>query len=154
VCAVLARDAGAPTLAFRVLVYPRTAPDEDAPSHAAFADGYLLTRATILWFHAHYRSREDDRRDWRYAPLLRADLARLPPALVVVGEFDPLRDEGIAYAARLRDAGVSVRLADCRGMVHGFLSLGGAVDAARAALTDAARALRAAFGVPGPGPGH
>lgn len=149
VCAILARDAGAPALAFQLLAYPRTAHAEDAPSHAAFGDGFLLTRATILWFHAHYRSRDDDRYDWRYAPLLCADLARLPPALVVVGEFDPLRDEGIAYAARLRDAGVPVRLHDCRGMVHGFFSLGGVAAAARAALSEAAHALRAALAGPG-----
>ncbi|MBK9116921.1 MAG: alpha/beta hydrolase [Betaproteobacteria bacterium] len=149
VCAILARDAGAPALAFQLLAYPRTAHAEDAPSHAAFGDGFLLTRATILWFHAHYRSRDDDRYDWRYAPLLCADLARLPPALVVVGEFDALRDEGIAYAARLRDAGVPVRLHDCRGMVHGFFSLGGVAAAARAALSEAAHALRAALAGPG-----
>ncbi|MFO1315018.1 MAG: alpha/beta hydrolase [Burkholderiales bacterium] len=143
VCAILARDASAPALRFQLLVYPRTAPGEDAPSHHAFADGYLLTRRSILWFHAHYRARDDDRHDFRYAPLLCPDLARLPPALVVVGEFDPLRDEGLAYARRLADAGGAVRLLDGPGMVHGYFSLGGVVDAARAAVTDAAHALRA-----------
>ena len=151
VCALLARDAGAPALRFQLLAYPRAAPTEDAPSHTAFADGYLLTRATILWFHAHYRAHDDDRRDWRYAPLLAPDLARLPPALVMVGEFDPLRDEGIAYAERLREAGVPVRLMDVPGMVHGFLSLRGTVDAARAALSAAADALRTALAVRDPG---
>ena len=151
VCALLARDAGAPALRFQLLAYPRTAPTEDAPSHTAFADDYLLTRATILWFHAHYRAHDEDRRDWRYAPLLHPDLARLPPALVMVGEFDPLRDEGLAYATRLREASVSVRVADVPGMVHGFLSLRGTVDAARAALTAAADVLRTALAVRDPG---
>ncbi|MFO1324307.1 MAG: alpha/beta hydrolase [Burkholderiales bacterium] len=148
VCAILARDAGGPTLRFQLLVYPRTAPEEDAPSHFTFADGYLLTRKTILWFHDHYRASPDDRKDFRYAPLICPDLSRLPPALVIVGEFDPLRDDGIAYADRLRDAGNDVELADYPGMVHPFFSMGGAVAAGRTALTRAARALRRAFGSP------
>ena len=146
VCAILARDAGAPALCFQLLVYPRTAPDEEFASHHAFADGFLLTRKTILWFHDHYRAGEADRRDFRYAPLISADLSRLPPSLVIIGEYDPLRDDGIAYAQRLRDEGNVVALADYAGMVHPFFSMGGAVDAGRAAMTHAAAALRRAFG--------
>src|SRR5207253_6123350 len=108
VCAILSRDAGSPDLVFQVLVYPRTAPDEELPSHHRFADGFLLTRKTILWFHDHYRSSEADRNDFRYAPLVCGDLTRLPPSLVIVGEYDPLRDDGVAYARALRDAGNQV----------------------------------------------
>ncbi len=100
VCAILARDRGFPRLAFQLLVYPRTAPDEELPSHHTYAEGHLLTRRAILWFHEHYRASDADRNDFRYAPLLCPDFTRLPPALVIVGECDPLRDDGVAYAKR------------------------------------------------------
>ena len=80
-------------------------------------DGYLLTRQTILWFHDLYRASDEDRRDFRYAPLICRDLSRLPPALVIVAEFDPLKDEGLAYARRLREAGNEVEAVDLPG--HG-----------------------------------
>jgi acetyl esterase len=146
VCAILARDAGEPALVFQLLVYPRTAADEDSPSHHALAEGYMLTRKVILWFHDHYRASDSDRHDFRYAPLIASDLSRLPPALIVVGEYDPLRDDGIAYANRLRDAGNDVEVADYAGMVHPFFSMGGAVDAGRRAMVEATGALRRAFG--------
>ena len=95
VCAILARDAGSPKLMMQLLVYPRTAPDEKFPSHYEYAEGHLLTRKTILWFHQHYRASDADRQDFRYAPLLCKDLSRLPRALIIVGECDPLRDDGI-----------------------------------------------------------
>ena len=145
VCAILARDAGGPPLVFQLLVYPRTAPDEESPSHHALAEGYLLTRMVILWFHDHYRASESDRADFRYAPLIAKDLSRLPPAMIIVGEYDPLRDDGIAYAKRLRDEGNEVELADYAGMVHPFFSMGGAIDAGRRAMAQATAALRRAF---------
>ena len=145
VCAILARDAGAPGLAFQLLVYPRTAADEELPSHHAFADGYLLTRKIIEWFHAHYRAADTDRLDFRYAPLICPDLSRLPPALVIVGEYDPLKDDGIAYAERLARAGTPAELTNYPGMVHAFFSMGGAIDAGRRAIAEAAGALREAF---------
>ena len=144
-CAILARDAGAPPLVFQLLVYPRTAPDEELPSHHEFAEGHLLTRKTILWFHNHYRASDDDRKDFRYAPLICPDLSRLPPALVIVGECDPLRDDGITYADRLRDEGNVVELVNYPGMVHPFFSMGGALDTGRLALTRAASALKRVF---------
>ena len=148
VCALLARDAGAPALRFQLLAYPRTAPTEDAPSHTAFADDYLLTRATILWFHAHYRAHDDDRRDWRYAPLLAPDLARLPPALVMVGEFDPLRDEGIAYAEALAAAGVPVEQLKARGHFHSSFTMVDVVITAVPGRIRMAEALRRFAGLP------
>ena len=145
VCAILARDAGGPKLVMQLLVYPRTAPDEDFASHNEFAEGHLLTRKTILWFHQHYRASDADRQDFRYAPLICKDLSRLPPALIIVGECDPLRDDGIAYAERLQRDGNAVELTNYPGMVHPFFSMGGAVDAGRRAVTQAASALRRAF---------
>ena len=134
-----------PRSCFQLLVYPRTAPDEEFPSHHAFAEGYLLTRKTILWFHDHYRASDADREDFRYAPLICKDLSRLPPALIIVGECDPLRDDGIAYARSLEAAGNAVELADYPGMVHPFFSMGGAVDAGRKAVPQMAQALRRAL---------
>jgi len=145
VCAILARDAGSPSLTFQLLVYPRTAPDEEFPSHYEFAEAHLLTRKTILWFHQHYRSSDADRQDFRYAPLICKDLSRLPPTLVVVGECDPLRDDGIAYAERLRREGNAVDLANYPGMVHPFFSMGGALNAGRQAITQATDAIKEAF---------
>jgi acetyl esterase len=148
VCAILARDRLAAPLAFQLLVYPRTAPDEELPSHYAFAEGFLLTRRTILWFHEHYRADGADRFDFRYAPLICPDLTRLPPALVIVGEYDPLRDDGIAYAAALGRAGNRVTLSQYDGMVHPFFSMGAAIARGREAHAEAAAALKAAFRSP------
>jgi acetyl esterase len=146
VCAILARDGAFPPLVFQLLIYPRTAPDEELPSHHDFAEGYLLTRKTILWFHNHYLRDDRDRNDFRYAPLICPDLSRLPPALVIVGECDPLRDDGIAYAERLKEAGNAAELARYAGMIHPFFSMGGAIAAGRRAHVQAATALKRAFG--------
>jgi acetyl esterase len=145
VCAILARDANGPQLRFQLLVYPRTAPDEALPSQHEFAEGHMLTRRSILWFHEHYRASDADRHDFRYAPLIHPDLSRLPPALVIVGECDPLRDDGIAYAKRLQADGTPAELALYEGMIHPFFSLGGVLDAGRHALTRSAQALRHAL---------
>jgi acetyl esterase len=145
VCAILARDADGPKLVMQLLIYPRTAPDEDSSSHHEFAEGHLLTRNTILWFHRHYRSSDADRVDFRYAPLICKDLSHLPPALIIVGECDPLRDDGIAYAERLQRDGNAVELTNYPGMVHPFFSMGGAVDAGRRAMTQAASTLKRVF---------
>jgi acetyl esterase len=144
VCAILARDAGfAPR--FQLLVYPRTAPSEDSASHHRLAEGHLLTRKCILWFHDHYCTSDADRHDFRYAPLLCFDLSRLPPAQIIVAEYDPLRDEGIAYAEALRRAGNDVELVEFAGMIHSFFSMGGAIAAGRDAHAKAVAALRGAF---------
>ena len=146
VCAILARDAR------RARARASSSSSIRAPRRTRSCrritrspKGYLLTRKTILWFHNHYRASDADRDDFRYAPLICPDLSRLPPALVIVGECDPLRDDGIAYAKRLEDAGNAVELADYPGMVHPFFSMGGAVDAGRAAMEEATAALRRAF---------
>jgi acetyl esterase len=146
VCAILARDHRFPGLVFQLLVYPRTAPDEELPSHYTFAEGCLLTRKTILWFHDHYRAGDADRKDFRYAPIVCPDLSRLPPALIIVGECDPLRDDGVAYARALQHAGNHATLTQYDGMVHPFFSMGGAIDMGRKAHDEAGMALKDAFG--------
>jgi acetyl esterase len=116
-----------PRVAFQLLVYPRTAPDEELPSHHTYAEGHLLTRRAILWFHEHYRASDADRNDFRYAPLLCPDFTRLPPALVIVGECDPLRDDGIAYARALEASGNEVTLKQYDGMVPVLLDGGASI---------------------------
>lgn len=145
VTSILSRDTGSMPC-FQLLVYPGTAPEPDSASHHRHAEGYLLSRKAILWFYDHYLTGATDRRDFRYAPLLAEDLSGLPPALVIVAGHDPLHDEGVAYAERLREAGTAVDLIDYPGMVHAFYSMSGAVDAARDALRRSAEALRRVFG--------
>jgi len=145
VCAILARDKGGPCLLRQILIYPVTAAHADSESHHLFGDDYLLTRRSILWFNRHRSAGRDHSRDFRYAPLAAPDLSGLAPALVIVAGFDPLRDEGIAYANRLKEAGNRVDLLTFDGMLHGFMSLVDYVDAAKVAIGEVAKSLRAGF---------
>ncbi len=145
VVCILARDAGLPKISFQLLIYPVTASEPETKSHHAFAEDYLLTRKTITWFFTHYVRTSKDFVDFRYAPLEADDLSSLPPALIIVAGYDPLRDEGVEYAEALIHAGNRVRLSNYEGMVHGFFLMGGAVDAARSALSESAAMLREAF---------
>ena len=147
VCAILARDGGYPKLAFQLLIYPCTAPEPETPSHRKFAEGHLLTRNTITWFYKQYVRSPKEFEDFRFGPLGADDLSNLPPALVLVAGYDPLRDEGVDYAKRLIDAGNRVTLVNYEGMIHGFLLMGAAMDAAKRALAESASALKAAFAV-------
>jgi len=146
VVALLARDRGAPRLACQVLIYPVVQMVEETESLRAFGEGLLLTREMMEWFRAHYLRREEDARDWRASPLRAPSLAGLPPTFLLTAEYDPLRDEGEAYARRLQEEGVPVVLKRYGGMIHGFVSLPWVFDAGREALEDIARALRRALG--------
>ena len=148
VVSILARNAGLPNIVFQLLIYPVTAPEPETKSHHAFAEGYLLTRKTITWFFTHYIRNSKDTKDFRYAPLEADDLSSLPPALVIVAGYDPLRDEGVEYAEALIHAGNRVRLSNYEGMVHGFYLMGGMVDASRRAISESAAMLREAFSQP------
>jgi acetyl esterase len=148
VCAIVARNDGYPKLAHQLLIYPCTAPEPETPSHRKFAEGYLLTRNTITWFYKQYLRSPRESNDFRFAPLIAEDLSSLPPSLVLVAGYDPLRDEGVDYAKRLVEAGNRVTLVNYEGMIHGFLLMGGAVDAAKRALRQSADALREAFATP------
>jgi len=145
VLAILARDEGHPPIALQLLIYPCTAPEPETPSHHKFAEGYVLSRNSIVWFYKHYLRNQRDSNDFRFAPLQTDDLSKLPPALVLVAGYDPLRDEGIEYAKRLIEAGNRVTLANYEGVTHGFYLMGGAVDAARRAVAQSAVALREVF---------
>jgi acetyl esterase len=145
VCA-MAKAGHGPRLLFQALVTPVTDLRElDTPSYHENATGYLLTRSMMAWFRDQYLNRDDDRGDPRCSPLASRDLGGLPPALVITAEFDPLRDEGAAYASALQAAGVPVRLSRYDGMIHTFVSLCAYMDAGRAAVAEIAACLRNAF---------
>jgi len=145
VTAIGIRDEGDIPPLLQVLIYPVAGGAPETPSHYEFAEGLLLTRANILWFYDQYLDQPEDAADPRFAPLLAEDLSGLAPALVIVAGYDPLRDEGIAYAERLHAAGVKVELANYEGMVHGFVSLADAVDQGKVAIDQITAALRDAF---------
>jgi acetyl esterase len=145
VCALLARTEGYPRIAFQLLIYPCVAPEPETPSHYQFAEGYLLSRNNLTWFYRQYLRNARDTQDFRFGPLEADDFSNLPPALILVAGYDPLRDEGVQYATKLINAGNRVTLVNYEGMVHGFLLMAGVVDAAKRATTECAMALRAAL---------
>lgn len=147
VVALMARDQGrsGPRLAFQVLIYPITNDDLDTPSYREYAEGYLLSREAMAWYWDQYVPDPGDRRHPHASPLRADDLSGLPPALVITAEYDVLRDEGEAYAARLSQAGNSVRLSRYDGMIHGFLRRSAIFDQGRKALAEIGEALRVAF---------
>jgi acetyl esterase len=151
VCAVLARDAGWPKLALQLLIYPGTSAYQQTASHARLAEGYLLSAETIQWFFEQYVRSPADRDDWRFAPLDGTrgapDFGGVAPAWIATAQYDPLSDEGAAYAQKLRAAGNEVTLECYAGMIHEFFKMGGYVADVAKAHADAARALREAFGV-------
>jgi acetyl esterase/lipase len=144
----MARDGGGPQLVFQLLIYPVTDGACDTRSYRDNADDYLLTNDMMQWFWNHYVRSDGDRQNPLASPLRARSLRGLPPALVLTAEFDPLRDEGEAYAARLREAGVPVTLTRYNGMIHGFFGMASVIDQAKIAIAEAASALRMAFAHP------
>ena len=143
-CALQARDIALP-LALQLLIYPGCAAHADTPSHKTFARGFLLEDTHISYFFNHYLRTEADREDWRFAPLNAPEVDGVAPAWFGLAECDPLVDEGVLYADKLRAAGVAVDLEIYLGVVHEFIKMGRAIPQARQAHADAARALRGAF---------
>ena len=151
VCAILARDANFP-MALQLLFYPGTAAHADTGSHRRFAKGFVLEDTHIAYFFNQYLPTAADYEDWRFSPLdghtadgNLVDLTHVAPAWFGLAELDPLVDEGVAYADRLRLAGVPVDLDIYRGVVHEFIKMGRAIPEAKLAHADAARALKTAF---------
>jgi acetyl esterase len=140
-----ARDNGGPPLAFQLLIYPCADMSMDWPSHRRHADQLPLRHATMQWFIGHYLRDAKDQSDWRASPLRAGNLEKLPPALVVTAAFDPLCDEGEAYAKALADAKVPVKLERFAGQIHGFLSMGRIVADSDRLVKMAAAALHHAF---------
>jgi acetyl esterase len=145
VAAIALRESG-PAIAMQVLVYPVVDQAADTESLARFAHGYSLTRELLRWYQKQYLRDERDCADWRASPLRAADHSRLPHAYVLTAGFDPLLDEGRAYADRLKQAGNSVVYECFEGMIHGFLPMGGVLAAARHAHYRIGQMLRTRFG--------
>jgi len=139
-CQRMLRSDG-PLPAHQLLVYPVTDLTSEAPSYALFADGFLLGRGGMRWFIDHYVPDPARRAEPDASPLLADDLSGLPPAHVVIAGFDPLRDEGVAYAERLRDAGVAVELAEYPTTFHGFFNASFALPVGARAVERAAASL-------------
>lgn len=140
-----ARDAGEPAIAFQLLLYPVVDADLTRPSYAANGEGYMLDTNTMRWFWDHYCPPEQ-RSEPDASPLHTASLAGVAPALVMTAEFDPLRDEGQAYAEALSAAGVQAELCCYDGLVHDFLAMAHAFPSCAVPMTDACNALREALG--------
>jgi acetyl esterase len=138
--------ADGPALIGQVLVYPNTDQLADDESMRAADDPFLFNRHSVAWYRRHYLADSADAASPLASPLRADSLAGLPPALVITAEYDPLRDQGEAYARRLASDGVEVELTRYPGMAHGFFTMAGTVDASRAAIAQAASCLRAWFG--------
>lgn len=145
VCAILARDANLP-LVFQMLFYPGTAAHQDTPSHRTFGKGFVLEAAHINYLFDHYIDRSE-RDDWRFAPLNADNLEGLAPAWIGLAECDPLVDEGVLYADRLRWASVAVELEIYRGVVHEFIKMGRLVPEAIQAHIDASEFIKISFNI-------
>ncbi len=146
--ALMARDRGGPRVAYQLLVYPATTSALDTPSHRQFAKDsyYILSRADMEWFWGHYLGSEADRNNPYACPAYATTLRGVAPAFVITAEYDPLRDEGEAYAARLREEGVQVVLRRYDGVTHGFFGMPAQLDKAKAAIAEAGSALRITVG--------
>jgi len=143
VCATLARDAGLP-LQLQLLFYPGTAARQESPSHRRYHQGLVLEQAHIEYFFGQYIA-DADRDDWRFAPLNAPDAEGAAPAWFGLAECDPLFDDALQYADKLRAAGVAVDLEIYRGVTHEFIKMGRALPEARQAHADAAAALQHAW---------
>jgi acetyl esterase len=142
--AIAARDRQGPRLAAQLLLYPVTDFNFTTGSYEQNGEGYLLTKGSMQWFWAHYLGAQDLGKDAFACPARADNLVGLPPAFVATAEFDPLRDEGEAYAANLRTAGVDVTAKRYDGMVHGFAWTLGATPSGAALIDDLATAFHGA----------
>ena len=145
VVALMSRDRGGPSLVFQLVVYPMVDRDFNTESYRSNADGYLLTRDSMIWYWNHYLGAEADTTNPYAVPLQAKDLGRLPSALIITAEYDPLRDEGDAYADRFRAAGVPTVSSRYDGMIHGFFGMSAVLDKGKQAMSEASAALTAAF---------
>jgi acetyl esterase len=145
VVALMAREPRGPALRHQLLIYPVTDADFTRPSYRENAEGYLLSTKAMEWFWNHYVPDSAQRAEPFASPLRAKDLAGLPPAFVLTAEYDPLRDEGEAYAKRLQQAGVATQLKRYDGAIHGFFAMGLLAQVGRDAVDDAVAALRAAL---------
>lgn len=134
VMTLMARDGDVPPLAFQLLIYPAVDMRDPWPSHNMNLEGFPLSGDTVRWFMEHYQVSRQDRADWRASPLHADSHAGLPPAFVLTAGYDPLADEGAAYARALEKAGVRTTFLHMSDQMHGFITMSKVVRAAEAAL--------------------
>lgn len=134
--ALMARDRKGPKLKCQILIYPTLDVDYNTQSYLKYHDGYLLTRSSMIWFMNHYLPNEEDAQNPYACPLKAKDLSHLPPAFFALAECDPLHDEGVLYAKRLKEFGVSVFLSSYSGLIHGYCTMFDTIGAAKAAVHD------------------
>jgi acetyl esterase len=144
--ALRARDEHGPKIAFQGLIYPAVEHGWDTESAHENAEGYLLQRESMHWFWDHYVPDKSVVDDWRVSPLKADSHVDLPPAFIATAEFDPLRDDGRNYHAKLHEAGVPVTYVEYDGMIHGFYWMQGVTDGAKRLHEDLAEAVRDALG--------
>ncbi len=137
--AIVAQQAKGPKIAFQLLMFPVTQIGQETASLREFAIGYFLDKPTLDLFFGSYLPAGQDTSDPRVSPLNAADFRGLPPACVMLGGFDPLHDEGLEYARKLRDAGVEVEVADYSDLVHCFIYMQGVLPQAREVVTSEAQ---------------
>lgn len=147
VVSLMARDRGGPKISYQVLIYPSVNFTDNYPSYEENGEGYFLTTAAMKWFMDHYLADESDAKDSLASPILADDHSNLPPAIIITAGFDPLRDEGEAYAKKLEDAGVEAKVVRYDGMIHGFASMIGALDDARKSIDEMGKEIRDALSV-------
>ncbi|MFC5711755.1 alpha/beta hydrolase [Thalassorhabdus alkalitolerans] len=145
VVSLMARDKQEVSLKFQMLISPVTHHAYTTKSYEENGDGYLLTKDTMKWCWDHYLNSPEEGREPYASPLLAEDLTGLPPALVVTAGYDPLRDEGRAYAERLKHAGVYVEEAHYDELMHGFFWMPGVIDQGKKSIEKAAVSLKQAF---------
>ena len=146
VTTMMARDRGGPEICHQLLIYPVTDFSFETDSYRDNAEGYFLTTHMMRWFWHHYLETEVDGTHPLASPLRAKDLGGLPSATILTAEFDPLRDEGRAYAERLEQAGVPTHYTNYPGVFHGFFGMTAELPRARKAVDEACEALRQAFG--------
>ena len=147
VVSLMARDRSGPQIKFQLLIYPATDWAHETASQREFSeDGYILSRADMVWFYGHYMNSDADRTNPYLSPACAKSLAGLPPAFVMTCDVDPLRDEGEAYGEALHKAGVAVEAKRYPGVCHGFLLMPGVIDAAKGAVVECCAKLRNALG--------
>ncbi len=142
VVALHRKRSGLPQQACQVLLYPVTDLQCELPSHQIALDGLPVVGDTMVWFRDHYLESTQQRADWRASPLQAEDVTGMPPTLILTAGYDPLMDEGRAYAAKLRDAGVAVTEKHYAGQLHGFLTIGARFPTTETAIAEIASFMR------------
>ena len=143
--AIAAKHKGVPKISFQLLIYPTLQMRPNTQSMKEFAEGYFLEKKSMDWFYDQYLTADADINDPRYSPLAVSDLAGLPRAYIVTAGFDPLKDEGKAFADKLNRAGVAAVYVNYDGMIHGFFNMSAALPSAKTAIAAAASAVKEAL---------